>query len=1113
MQFVNRRQYGWSRNDSGLTIFFDVQGVGQKAAEGQGPIWAIEGHQWMLRLLECGDAEVAPAKAGISIATEDAVRLDLDYRERFDLPPSWPGILRLETKGVPNLRDFDAVVRLIDSRGQIVSGWRLEGPILTVSGTDFYLPTASQYACLIAFEQWSGRSDRSEVDHLRLLHCLSEAEENGCRIDLRRAPDVDIQDADECVIEVVEKSDGSLELTPLISSLLSASGVTPQELRDQISERLHHLEGENAEAIIRVGKKIVILNPVQTQQARTVARRRVVPKDQKESFRADPQRWLADHVFVHGAVEFLPRVLGIGEWTGGYLGAGGELGEPVDWFDKQPEAEKPEAAKKESKDEETSEGDGVDSSPDDKEQDEDDGGPLVTLIEKNDDELRWGLPHGSYKGNEDPGLDLQFEGFPRTPFPHQVDAIKWLAGHTERAGKATKWKPEDKAWGAGALLADDMGLGKTYTTILFLGLWYETWRRTSGEEPPACLVVAPLSLVENWKEEIEKSFPPGQSPFRRIVEAIPAVELKRFYATSNGRDRVSTQEIAPEVEEYGLKFGSGTEECLDFPGSIVITTYQTLREFRFSFAGCEWGAAVFDEAQNIKNPNALQTIASKSLKAFFRLALTGTPVENHLGDLWSLMDAIEPGALGSFAQFRNQWIRPLRDDKTQMEEIGLRLRAYLNDLILRRTKEESLEGLPKKTIEPVEIPMSDQQIELYEEILNLAKQPVDTEAEQGRTNRHLACMWELRRITLHPDLIGGATPESATDASSSRQYFYRSGKLRWLLEILDDVRENGEKVLIFAVQKRLQDMLVSHLGRIYDLKIPLINGDTKAASKTAPNETRLGLIKQFCADPGFGICVLSPIAAGAGLNIVAANHVIHLERHWNPAKEDQATDRAYRIGQKKDVHVHLPILVHPGREVTTFDMGLDKLISQKRNLAGSLGLMPVASVSANDLFSQVFGSGPSCSAKSKKLTLAEALKLSWEFFEALIAVLYEREAQSVILSPRGRDSGADVVVIGHEPTGTNLLIQCKSSGKDTLDSEKAVREVIGSRPIYEAKLGLSLPNGIVHTTAIRFSKRTKRAARDCSVELLGRQWLSAALKRHQVTFAQVTDRNGRRKRL
>jgi SNF2 family DNA or RNA helicase len=169
-------------------------------------------------------------------------------------------------------------------------------------------------------------------------------------------------------------------------------------------------------------------------------------------------------------------------------------------------------------------------------------------------------------------------------------------------------------------------------------------------------------------------------------------------------------------------------------------------------------------------------------------------------------------------------------------------------------------------------------------------------------------MWELRRVSLHPDLLGDGACKAASGATSSRAYLDRSGKLSWLLEKLDCIRENGEKVLLFAVQKKFQELLRSHLSEIYGVKIAIINGDTKAVSSPLSNETRLGLIKEFSDTDGFGICILSPVAAGAGLNITAANHVIHLERHWNPAKENQATDRAYRIGQKKEVQVYLPLL-------------------------------------------------------------------------------------------------------------------------------------------------------------------------------------------------------------
>ena len=749
---------------------------------------------------------------------------------------------------------------------------------------------------------------------------------------------------------------------------------------------------------------------------------------------------------------------------------------------------------------------------------------MVPLISDNDLELSWGRRDTCLSQSRENDYPFDFSSHPRQPFPHQLKAVQWLAAHTTRAGQPRRWQPGDTAWGAGALLADDMGLGKTLSVLLFIGEWFRAWRAVAaGVEPPACLIVAPLSLMENWQGEIAKSFPGGQPPFRRVVLAIPSGELRRYYATSDGRDIVSPGDGAGDgvVQQYGLRFGDGTEQSLDHPGTCVLTTYQTLRDFRFSFAGCDWITTVFDEAQNLKNPNALQTIAAKSLKAFFRTAMTGTPVENHLGDLWSLMDAVEPGKLLSFAEFRARWIKPLRGgDPTILAQTGESLREHLGALILRRTKEGELPGLPKKTAIREEVPMTAEQARLYDEVLKAAAGTAKDDP-RAKANRWLASMWELRRISLHPALLGDAVPEKARSDAASRAYLRQSGKLGWLLDTLEKIRAKGEKVLIFAVQKRLQQMLADHLGRIYCLRIPVINGDTKAVGpkknlddppdRESINPTRQKLIDDFSAMKGFAVCVLSPIAAGAGLNIQAANHVIHLERHWNPAKEDQATDRAYRIGQEREVRVYFPLLVHPGRPpgFTTFDTGLNKLIAQKRALAGALGLSPVTQVSNEDLFREVFETEDSSPAsESRPITPAEAQKLSWELFEALIAEIYSREAEDVILTSRGRDHGADVIVRGHR--GANILVQCKSTQGAELDSELAVREIEGARLHCEKAQGIKFEIRRVHTNAARFSKRMRTAAGLYQVELLGASWIGESLRRHRVTLREVIATNARR---
>jgi hypothetical protein len=341
----------------------------------------------------------------------------------------------------------------------------------------------------------------------------------------------------------------------------------------------------------------------------------------------------------------------------------------------------------------------------------------------------------------------------------------------------------------------------------------------------------------------------------------------------------------------------------------------------------------------------------------------------------------------------------------------------------------------------------------------------------------------------------------------------RSGKLAWLLSRLDEIKPLGQKVLVFCVQKKLQEALARHLALIYGLKVSVINGDTKVGEDHNP-ETRLGLIKQFSDAEGFGICILSPIAAGAGLNIVAASHVIHLERHWNPAKEDQATDRAYRIGQTLPVTVYLPAARHPNSELRSFDEVLHGLIEKKRGLQGALGLVPPQSVTDSELIGAVFTHHCS-SSSTAKLDLSAALRLPWRLYEALVAVLYERAgAKRVILTPGGSDHGCDVVVLGLGAQLENLLIQCKMTSSDKLDSEVAVREVEGARPYYENALpGISFTKRCLHTTARRLGRRTLKAAQICGVTVHDRSWLSTELARCSITLANLLAKDANRERV
>lgn len=1098
--------FTWSANDSGLVVRFSSPKSFSKAKEGRGDEAGQLGLIRMRMLVESGQAESREEECGIFLATEDAVRLDHDAREGFLLPPPWPGGMRLQTESVPQLANFTARLGLVGSGMGVVWDWRLRGPVLEAAG-ERYLPSAAQFAALSAWRKWSAASPRDEVANLGLLAELREAFDAGCHIDLDAYKTTLIATADELSVDVrPDPEAGGFLLRPVVS------GNFPPLSADEIEKRFGQITGGAERVVLRVGKTIILLDPLQTRQARAVVERGRVPREAAMVFQKNPQAWMAEHVFPDIETEFSPRVTGVGYWKNLYAGA--LSGEVEDWFGKKPQPEKRPYEEREEVVDRSEEDDGRRKTTEDGDTVDDgevEGGPVVPLIVANDEVLGFGDCGFKMENGE---VEVDFSRYARKPLPHQEEAVLWMIRHARRAFRRKKSREKDGAYGAGALLADDMGLGKTFSTLIFLREWLDLWRAETGGEPPAVLIVAPLSLLENWKEEIVKSYGKEGEVFSRVLMAHPDAELDQVRRHPGSRDRAEPG----EVKEYGLGFGDGTERSVDFPGSCVLTTYQTLRDYRFSFAKAEWSAVVFDEAQNLKNPNALQTIAAKSLKAHFRLTLTGTPVENHLGDFWCIIDTSEPGPLGSFAEFRRNWIIPMTRERERMGEIGQRLRDHVGELMLRRMKEEHVSGLPEKRghREKIPVAMTAEQAAVYDSIIASVEDGEEPEEETERAkrqNRRLAALWHLRQVCLHPDLLGGGAIGTAKNATESRKILERSGKLAWLLRQLDDIKSRGEKALIFCVQKKLQEALARHLKNIYNVEVPVINGDTKAAARRESQETRLGLIARFSRLAGFGVCILSPIAAGAGLNITAANHVIHLERHWNPAKEDQATDRAYRIGQKRPVSVYLPAVRHPNGELKSFDEILHRLIEKKRGLQGALRLAPPQSVTDSELIHEVF-TARSVPVDATPLDVKAAVRLPWRLFEALVAVLYEREAERVILTSGTGDRGCDVVVLNRRGAQSeNLLIQCKTTSRDELDSELAVREVEGARPFYENALGVKFQRRCLHTNAKKVSKRTLKAAELCGVTVECRAWLETRMKASPVFISDLLARDARRERV
>ena len=467
---------------------------------------------------------------------------------------------------------------------------------------------------------------------------------------------------------------------------------------------------------------------------------------------------------------------------------------------------------------------------------------------------------------------------------HQLEGIGWLQ-------HLFSYTPEV----SGCILADDMGLGKTIQLLTFMMNYIE-----SNQEHKPILIIAPVSLLDNWMLEIKKFF--------YFDEDL----ILNLYGEELFSKKIQVADIPHDIKDVGIT----NLLQVDWLGSkkIVLSTYETLRDLSFSFGQINWAMVVFDEAQKIKNPSSLVTQAAQAQKTDFVVACTGTPVENSLVDLWCLYDTVQPGLLGSLKDFSKVYRRPIEEKKTGYKDLVEQLRLLINPQLLRRTKKDVAKDLPKKIEDRGcrSIKMTHKQEMLYEYLLKSISH--NSSGEQILKKLH-----EARMICAHPRYVDD---KSHKDDSS---------KFTWLLEQLEDIQLLNQKVIIFTEYRPIQIFLQKALYEKFNLFVSVINGETKAIGDIG---SRQQLINAFQEKDGFNIIILSTIAVGFGVNIQEANHVIHYTRPWNPAKEDQATDRAYRIGQEKDVYVYYPTV--KAMKFSTFEEKLDELLTHKRILAADI---------------------------------------------------------------------------------------------------------------------------------------------------------------------------------
>ena len=472
---------------------------------------------------------------------------------------------------------------------------------------------------------------------------------------------------------------------------------------------------------------------------------------------------------------------------------------------------------------------------------------------------------------------------------HQEYGIAWLQNLYQYAPNQV----------GGCLLADDMGLGKTLQLLSFIGEYLET-----AEHKKPVLVVAPVSLLENWEAEAKRFF---SAKFGTIL---------KLYGDGLKQRKIPKHAISAELKNnYGIT--NLLEEDWLGNADIVLTTYETMRDLEFSLGRVDWSIMVCDEAQKIKVPTAMVTKAAKAQKADFKIACTGTPVENSLVDLWCLFDFIQENLLGSLSEFNKNYRRPIEKNEDQDNRILERLRALIAPQVLRRMKYDVADLPPKHEVDDCKnINISSLQLEQYNHAYNDFKHS----SEQGNRGSMLAVLHKIRMICAHPLKYQQHAPLQS------------SPKAEWLLSTLETIKQKEEKVIVFTELREVQVFLKSLLMQRFGLNVATINGSSNTNSKQGL--TRQDTIDKFQNTRGFNVIILSTIAVGFGVNIQKANHVIHYTRSWNPAKEDQATDRAYRIGQEQAVYVYYPSIAAPNFE--TFEIKLDKLLSSKRKLADDM---------------------------------------------------------------------------------------------------------------------------------------------------------------------------------
>ena len=1110
-------QFKWQEISTGIQFIAPSDHLSLSEYAANLPIEAYQAQaQWLLlkELLDNGQAE--SSSLGIHLPSDEVCRLDSVEQELLGLPEPYPFDLEIRSSGTLNEPEFRYNYQFLKPDQKPLHPERI-GCILRLTQEWAYLLTHEQFALLEELDAFNRREavDKSfQSNLLEFAKIKGLANQTGA--ELERYLNQEEVVAPKTVRLRLRELGDTVEIIP------NVAGVDNEKFEavfDKFpnSETTYNLPQPDG------GRTRVLFQEKQREALQTVKRYRHVSREQLAEIAKEPQAYFDPDVVELDSTDETPsfseRVREIGiyqprsypfvspyesQWIPGILVDNGTETQTKIEIKTDAELEALQQAIQEAKQADqthlTWEGKKLplseveqhlpfikkqlkhrnkpsrtpDEKPDEKSE------TLVLIIEENIDDPDY---------IEKPPVEEPFRHLLELPLnlkqefkllPHQEEGLAWAQQLWEREYP-------------GGLLADDMGLGKTLQVLCFLE-WHHAKSRLQESQRKPYLIVAPIALLENWAAEYPKFFDKGALDFITLY----GKALQTFKCELDDTFAAHVSEIEGAERPQQLRRGRGRLDVKRLQAAdLVLTTYETVRDFQLDLGLIPWATVVIDEAQRIKTPGTLVTNALKALKTDFRLALTGTPVENSLMDLWCITDFVAPGYLDSAKNFNRDFCLPLENPETDIRELGEQIRVRIGVHLKRRLKSDILNELPKKHIhvEKCQEKMPSKQVRRYQAALQSTQESKSAEVQSR--NRILQVLHQLRDISDHPLLA-----DSQWEQLPTSELIAQSAKLIVTVKLLERIVRADEKVILFAERRKTQHLLAHVIREQFGLEnISIVNGDTPGSTQreSSMKMSRQQAVDRFQAIPGFNAIIMSPLAAGVGLNITEANHVIHYSRWWNPAKEDQASDRVYRIGQTRPVHVYLPMATHP--EFQTFDVILHELLERKRQLSqGALFPTEQAEVTPLDLLTSLQATQPE-QESSSWLTIEDIDRLEPRSFEVFVAALFEKQGYRVGLTPYSGDKGADVIAHSHQGETSDLLIQVKQRKESGKPGREAVSEIVAAKPFYEEKYDTSFQPMVI--TNREFTKEARQFSRANQVQMHERKWLIQNLKKYPVTWKDI----------